>query len=88
MRHSDPVLAARGLRWLDLDPTSRELLDLVQHDLSPLGEHGVPEHRRGECLIRDARARIGRGKILAPAVASRNIAARTTPSSTRPADRP
>ena len=25
MRHSDPVLAARGLRWLDLDPTSRGL---------------------------------------------------------------
>lgn len=77
MRHRDKTLAQRGLKWLDLDPTDEDLLNLVTKDMSPVLNDGVPEHRRGECLIRDSAGNVGRGKILAPAVASRSEAART-----------
>lgn len=77
MRHRDKTLAQRGLKWLDLDPTDDDLLNLVTKDMSPVLNDGVPEHRRGECLIRDSSGNVGRGKILAPAVASRAEAART-----------
>lgn len=76
MRHQDKTLAQRGLKWLDLDPDDDDLINLVTKDMSPVLGDGVPEHRRGECLIRDSSGNVGRGKILAPAVPSRAAAAR------------
>lgn len=78
MRHRDKTLAKRGLAWLDLDPADESLVDLVRNDMSPVMADGVPEHRRGECLIRDSSGNVGRGKILAPALPARNRAVRTS----------
>lgn len=78
MRHRDKTLAKRGLAWLDLDPTDDSLVDLVRQDMSPVLADGVPEHRRGECLIRDTAGNVGRGKILMPAVQARRTAVRTS----------
>lgn len=87
MRHRDKTLAQRGLAWLDLDPTDELLVDLVRNDMSPVQANGVPEHRRGECLIRDTSGNVGRGKILVPAVASRGFAVRTSgPAAGSPVD--
>lgn len=77
MRHRDKTLAQRGLRWLDLDPDDDDLVNLIRTDTSPVLADGVPEHRRGECLIRDSSGNVGRGKVMAPALASRNKAVRT-----------
>jgi len=74
MRHRDKTLARRGLAWLDLDPDDEELVDLVRTDMSPVLGDGVPEHRRGECLIRDTSGNVGRGKVLVPAVRERALA--------------
>lgn len=79
MRHRDKTLAKRGLAWLDLDPDDDSLVDLVCNDMSPLiGGAKVPEHRRGECLIRDSSNNLGRGKILAPALPERRRAVLTS----------
>lgn len=78
MRHRDKTLAQRGLAWLDLDPTDESLVDLVRNDMSPVQANGVPDHRRGECLIRDTSGNVGRGKILVPAVKARDLAVRTS----------
>ncbi len=78
MRHRDKTLAQRGLAWLDLDPADESLVDLVRNDMSPVQANGVPEHRRGECLIRDTSGNVGRGKVLVPAVAERGLAVRTS----------
>ena len=87
MRHRDKTLAQRGLAWLDLDPTDDSLVDLVRNDMSPVQANGVPEHRRGECLIHDTSGNVGRGKILVPAVATRGLAVRTSgPSAGSPLD--
>ena len=77
MRHRDKTLAKRGLAWLDLDEHDPDLVELVRAGLSPVvdGQH-VPEHRRGECLIRDMSGNIGRGKILLPSAPARNAAIR------------
>jgi len=77
MRHRDKTLAQRGLRWLDLDPEDDDLVNLIRTDTSPVLADGVPEHRRGECLIRDSSGNVGRGKVMAPSLASRNKAVRT-----------
>lgn len=77
LRHTDPELARRGLRWLGLDPTDEALVDLVTKDTSPLHGNGVPPWRRGEGILRDAGGRIGRVKVLLPAQQSRNQAVRT-----------
>lgn len=78
MRHRDRHLAVRGLEFLDLNPTD-DLVDLVTKDTSPLiSGQGVPRHRRGEMLMRDAYGRVGRGKILAPYAADRAAAASTS----------
>ena len=77
MRHKDKTLAQNGLRWLDLDHTDPSLIDLVTKDTSPELGGEVPVHRRGECLIRDASGAVGRGRILPPALKSRDQAART-----------
>ena len=77
MRHRDKTLAQNGLRWLDLDHTDHTLIDLITKDTSPQIGDEVPPHRRGECLIRDASGAVGRARILPPALASRDQAART-----------
>ena len=78
MRHRDLTLARRGLDWLDLDPDDEALIALVRTDMSPVLGDGVPMHRRGECLIRDAAGNVGRGKILPPARAARAAAVLTS----------
>lgn len=77
MRHRDKTLAQRGLKWLDLDPGDDELVTLIRTDTSPVLADGVPEHRRGECLIRDSSGNVGRGKILQPAQPARAAAVRS-----------
>jgi hypothetical protein len=76
MRHTDKRLAERGLEWLGLDP-DEALVELVTKDLSPKIGDQVPVHRRGEGVMRDAAGNIGRIKVLGPANAERNQAART-----------
>lgn len=78
MRHVDKDLAVRGLEWLGLEP-DEDLVALVTKDLSPkVGEDEPPlPHRHGEGLLRDAAGNIGRVKVLAPANAARDQAART-----------
>ena len=77
MRHKDKTLAQNGLRWLDLDHTDQDLIELVTKDTSPQLGDDVPVQRRGECLIRDASGAVGRARILPPALTSRDQAART-----------
>ncbi len=79
MRHRDKTLARRGLAWLDLDPNDDDLLSLFTEETSPVGPGGVDEHRRGEAFLRDSSGNVGRLKVLAPAVVSRNKAVRTSP---------
>lgn len=81
MRQTDKNLARKGLKWLDMDPNDEELLERLMNDTSPQEAQGVPEHRRGEAFMRDASRRIGRIKVLAPSLPSRNAAVRTSPSS-------
>ncbi|MCA0296946.1 MAG: ATP-binding protein [Actinobacteria bacterium] len=77
MRHTDKTLARRGLQWLGQDPDDEMLVDLVTKDLSPKIGDSVPNWRRGEGLMRDAAGNIGRVKVMGPALAARNQAART-----------
>jgi hypothetical protein len=79
MRHRDRTLAKRGLAWLDLDPNDDELVQLVTEDTSPVGPNGVEEARRGEAFLRDSSGSVGRLKVLAPSLPSRNAAVRTSP---------
>jgi hypothetical protein len=71
MRHRDKELAARSLRWLGLDPTDEDLLDLITKHTSPLVGDKVPVHRRGEALMRDMSGNVGRVKVLLPSRRSR-----------------
>jgi hypothetical protein len=79
MRHRDRTLAKRGLAWLDLDPDDEDLVAMLTEDTSPVGPNGVDEHRRGEAFLRDSSGNVGRIKVLAPALAERNAAVRTSP---------
>ena len=80
MRHRDPELARRGLKWLGLDQADSALVDLITKETSPIGVHGIPLERRGEGLMRDAQGRVGRIKVLMPARADRAAAISTTPT--------
>ena len=79
MRQRDKTLARKGLHWLDMDPSDESLLEMLTTSTSPVGPNGVEEHRRGEAFLRDSSGNIGRIKVLAPALASRNKAVRTSP---------
>lgn len=69
MRHRSEQLAVRALRWLGLDETDQDMIDMVTGDLSPLPADGeLPDpSRRGEGIFRDFRNRIGLVKVLPPA---------------------
>lgn len=83
-RQRDETLARRALQWLGIAPTDpdfEERLDRLRTDLAPLvGDAGVPEHRRGECMIRDAYGQFSANcRILPPAQPARRAAALSTP---------
>lgn len=87
MRHRDKTLAKRGLAWLDMDPNSEELVEMVTTGTSPVGPDGVLEHRRGEAFMRDSSGNVGRIKVLAPSLPARNAAVRSSPpGQSAPAD--
>ncbi len=75
-RHRDKVLARNSLEWLgaDLDANPNLVKQMTDNTSPVRGGQKTPEHRRGECFIRDAEGRIGRGKILGPARADRALA--------------
>jgi len=79
MRHRDKTLARRGLAWLDMDPRDEDLVELLTQQTSPVGPNGVAEDRRGEAFLRDSSGNVGRIKVLAPCMAARNEAVRTSP---------
>jgi AAA-like domain len=88
MRHRDRRLAARALRWMlgleeDAQVDERLLVELTENT-SPVetdedGQARVRLDRRGECYVRDFRARVGRARILLPQVQERAVAVQTTP---------
>ncbi|PRY09923.1 ATP-binding protein [Kineococcus rhizosphaerae] len=90
MRLTDKILAAAALTWIGLEATA-DLVKEVTQQLSPRDPHHptgeVPAARRGEGLFRDSYGRIGRVKILGPALAARRKAYSTTATS-RTADLP
>ncbi|WP_203338613.1 ATP-binding protein [Nocardioides limicola] len=83
MRQRDRTLAKKGLRWLDMDPDDEGLLEMLISDTSPIGPEAVDEWRRGEAFIRDSSGNIGRIKVLAPSLPTRNEAVRTSPPPSR-----
>lgn len=83
MRQTDKTLARKGIQWIDMDSDDEELLEMLMNETSPRTATGTPEHRKGEGFIRDSAGNIGRIKILAPSLPSRNKAVRTTPPDPR-----
>ncbi|MBE1877531.1 ATP-binding protein [Myceligenerans pegani] len=87
LRHRDENLARRGLRWLhglpSDSPVDPQLVKLITEGTAPVMDAavGVPEERRGECLVRDFQARYGRAKVMAPLVENRAETVKTTPTS-------
>ena len=81
MRHTDRGLAQRALEWLDQGLAGDErLLATIREDLSPAGPDGVVHvDRRGEGVLRDARQRIGKVRVLPPLRAERRAALSSTP---------
>lgn len=83
MRHTDEILAMRGLRWVLGQPEDSEidpdLVTMITQNTSPLVGGKVPVHRRGECMMRDFAGRIGRVKVLLPAQEDRAKLITTTP---------
>lgn len=82
MRQSDPELAERALEWLSKglsqDPA---LVREVTANLSPVDASGtVPEHRRGEGLMRDVAGNIGKFQKTLPERPERRAAVLSTPS--------
>lgn len=80
LRHTSEALAKRGLRWLGLDADDATLVEEVTKDLSPMSDNDkVIPGREGEGLMRDARGRFGKIKVLPPANGARDEAVRSTP---------
>ena len=66
--------ARKSLAWLGLAPDANpQLIKDLRYNTSPAGKDGQrpPEHRRGECYIRDSALNIARMKTLGPALARR-----------------
>lgn len=79
MRHTDRDMARKCLKWLDLDPTSDDLVDEIM-SLSPLGEGGaVVRGREGEGFLLDPFQNIGKIQISAPARPARLAAISSRP---------
>nr|WP_244960826.1 ATP-binding protein [Pseudoclavibacter chungangensis] len=81
MRHTDPELAERALDWLErgIASDARILTELTEN-VSPAGTDGrVAPDRQGEALLRDARQRIGKVRIVAPKRSERREMISTTP---------
>lgn len=66
-RHTDPVLARRGLEFLGLDANDADLVTEVTTGLSPINVSDAEQAARaGECLHRDLLGRIGGMQVLIP----------------------
>lgn len=79
-RSRDKDIAAENLSWLDNEFNNQEYIDLVTKNLSPMGENdSISEDRRGECIYRDQRDRIGLMKVLIPREITRAKTVLTTP---------
>jgi len=82
MRLTDKNLALKALDWIGLEP-SEEHLEEITGDLSPRDPNDpdgkVAPERRGEGLFRDSYRRIGRVRVLGPALQVRRTAYSTTP---------
>jgi len=82
MRLTDEPLARAALEWIGLE-ASPEHLEEVMADLSPRDTNDpdgrVAADRRGEGIFRDSYRRIGRVRILGPALQARRQAYSTTP---------
>lgn len=90
MRQTDPDLAIANLEWFHKgfgqDP---ELVRIVTEDLSPVGTDGkVPENRRGEGLMRDARGRMGKIRKTTSLRPERREATLSTPKVQEPSEAP
>lgn len=83
LRQTDPDLARGAVRFLGIDeddPAFADMVDELVHDTAPvLPDVGVLPERRGEGFLRDAFGRVGRAKVLLPAVPERAKAATSTP---------
>ncbi|UCA22884.1 ATP-binding protein [Mycobacterium kansasii] len=67
--------ARKSLKWLGLDPDANPgLVKDLRYHTSPAGKDGQrpPEHRRGECYIRDVALNVARMKTLGPALQRRS----------------
>ncbi|WP_432563938.1 ATP-binding protein [Kineococcus sp. SYSU DK003] len=82
MRLTDENLAHKALEWIGLEDTPEHLEEITTglspRDLNNPDGQVAPE-RRGEGLFRDSYCRLGRVRILGPALPSRRVAYSTTP---------
>lgn len=79
MRQTDELLATRAIEWAGLPVTAERIKEVA--GLSPMGPDGkVPLHRRGEGIMRDARARYGKLQVTLPARPLRRASVLSTPS--------
>ncbi|MFF0386821.1 ATP-binding protein [Streptomyces sp. NPDC004286] len=74
-RTADQDRARRGLAFIGLDPTDKELVRLVTTGLSPVGQQG----RKGEFLLTCPRQNTGRVKVLIPRIPRIVTSITTTP---------
>jgi hypothetical protein len=81
MRQTDTDLAIANLEWFHKGfGDDADLVRLVTEDLSPLGpDNKVPEERRGEGLMRDARGRMGKIRKTTSLRPARRLATLSTP---------
>lgn len=80
MRQTDEKLARRAIEWVGL-PVTDEMVAEVTKNLSPMGpDRKVPEHRRGEGIMRDIRSRYGKFRKTLPARPTRRESVISTPS--------
>lgn len=88
MRQTDEELAKKNLEWFSKGmENDDEMIRIVTKDLSPLGANNkVPEERRGEGLLRDARGRMGKFRKTVSLRPDRRAAVMSTPSKTAAAE--
>ncbi|MDN5768985.1 MAG: ATP-binding protein [Humibacillus sp.] len=86
MRQTDDALARASIKCLDIDeddPSFEELVEELMTNTSPVDpadpDSGVPEHRRGECFVRDAFGGVASAQVIGPARLDRRAAVFSTP---------